>query len=679
MTVYAIGPLALWTALALALYGAVLGHVGGRRRDSRLIDAAVGSVYGAAACVAFAYALLTVAFVTDEFRLAYVATHASRAMPPWYKAAAVWGGMEGSMLLWALILAGYASAAVAIHRRRQPLLVPHAAAVLQAILAFFLAVMVFSARPFVMLDLAPADGTGLNPLLQNHWMAAHPPSLYLGYVGWSVPFAFAMAALVTGRPGTEWITAIRKWSLVAFLFLTIGNLMGSHWAYIELGWGGFWGWDPVENSAIMPWFVGAAFIHSIMIQEKRGMLKMWNIALVTAAFALTILGTFVTRSGIIESVHAFASTEIGFVFLGFLTLVLGTAVALAWWRSDLLASENRLESFASRESAFLFNNLLLIGIAFAIWWGTFFPFISEVATGQRISVGAPFFNQVNGPLSAALLLLLGIGPAIAWRRASRRNLERNFRMPLAVLAAAGAAAVLVVGFRAWYAVAVIAFGAFALATVVQELWRGTRARMRSRGVDPAAALIGLVAKNRRRYGGYIVHVGVVLVFAGIAGALFVTERSARLLPGAETSVGVFDVLYRGTDIERGPNYTATVGNLTVAEPGGEPMRMRPERRFYPAGQEQVTTEVAIWSRPFEDVYTILEGYDATTGAADLTLIVNPMVLWIWIGGGIMVLGMLVALSTPRAGARKPVRKDGRGGRRAAAPRKPAAERAPIGT
>ncbi|HUP01484.1 MAG TPA: heme lyase CcmF/NrfE family subunit [Gemmatimonadota bacterium] len=671
MNVYSLGPPALWTGLVLALYGAVLGHVGGRRRDPRLIGAAVGSVYGTAACVLLAYGLLTAAFLTDEFRLAYVATHTSRAMLPGYKAAAVWGGMEGSMLLWALVLAGYACLAVAIHRRRQPLLVPHAAAILQAILAFFLAVMVFSARPFVMLDFTPADGTGLNPLLQNHWMAAHPPSLYLGYVGWSVPFAFAMAALITGRLGSEWIAAIRKWSLVAFLFLTVGNLMGSHWAYIELGWGGFWGWDPVENSAIMPWFVGAAFIHSIMIQEKRGMLKLWNIALVTAAFALTILGTFVTRSGIIESVHAFASTDIGFVFLGFLTLVVGTAVALTWWRADLLASESRLESFASRESAFLFNNLLLLGIAFAIWWGTFFPFISEAATGQRVSVGAPFFNQVNAPLSVALLLLLGIGPVIAWRRASRRTLERNFRMPLAVLGIAGAAAALL-GLHTWYALAVVAFGAFTLATIAQEVWRGTRARMRSKDAGPAAALVGLVAKNRRRYGGYTVHVGVVLVFAGIAGALFVTERSARLVPGAEMSVGPFDVVYRGTDIEQGPNYTATVANLTVAERGGmdrpgEPMRMRPERRFYPAGQEQVTTEVAIWSRPFEDMYAILEGYDATSGAADVTLIVNPMILWIWIGGGIMVLGMLIALSTPRLRVRR--------GAVAAAPpvAKPAAE------
>ncbi|MBA3585197.1 MAG: cytochrome c biogenesis protein CcsA, partial [Gemmatimonadetes bacterium] len=427
--------------------------------------------------------------------------------------------------------------------------------------------------------------------------------------------------------------------------------MGSHWAYIELGWGGFWGWDPVENSAIMPWFIGAAFIHSIMIQEKRGMLKVWNMGLITATFALTILGTFVTRSGIIESVHAFASTEIGYVFLAFLTVVIGSAVALTWWRADLLESENRLESFASRESAFLFNNLLLIGIGFAIWWGTFFPFISEAATGQRISVGPPFFNLVNTPLSAALLLLLGIGPLIAWRRASRRNLERNFRMPLAVLLAAGAVAVLL-GLGSWYAVAVAAFGAFALATIAQEMWRGARARMRSKGEDPVRAVVGLVAKNRRRYGGYIVHVGVVFVFAGIAGSMFVSERSQRLLPGEETAVGRFSVLYRGSDIERGPNYTATVANLTVAEEGESPIRMRPERRFYPLAEEQVTTEVAIWSRLFEDVYAILEGYDPGTGAAEMTVMVNPMLRWIWIGGAIMVLGMLIALSTPRPDSRR---------------------------
>jgi cytochrome c-type biogenesis protein CcmF len=511
--------------------------------------------------------------------------------------------------------------------------------------------MVFSSRPFAMLDFTPPDGLGLNPLLQNRWMAAHPPSLYLGYVGWSVPFAFAMAALVRGRLGADWISAMRKWALVPFLFLTIGNLMGSHWAYIELGWGGFWGWDPVENSAIMPWFVGAAFVHSIMIQEKRGMLKMWNIGLVTAVFSLTILGTFVTRSGIIESVHAFASTDIGFIFLGFLTFVVGGAIALAWWRSDLLKSENKLESYASRESAFLFNNLLLVGIGFAIWWGTFFPFISEAVSGERISVGPPFFNQVNGPLSVVLLLLIGIGPMIAWRRASRRNLERNFRLPLAVLVVAAVAAVLL-GLRQWYAVSVVAFGAFVVATIVQELWRGTRARMRSKDVGAGAALLGLIGRNRRRYGGYIVHLGVVLVFAGVAGALFVSERAVRMRPGDEVEIGPFTVLYRGTDVEGGPNYTATVANLTVQDGGGEPRRMRPERRFYPTAQEQVTTEVAIWSRPFEDFYAILESYQPGSDAVDVTLLVNPMVLWIWIGGGVMVAGTLLALSTPRPGSRR---------------------------
>ena len=651
MSVYRLGELALWVGLGLALYGAILGHVGGKRRDPRLVESALRSVFGTALCVAFAYLLLTLGFLNDEFRLAYVAENASRAMPAWYKMTAVWGGMEGSMLLWALILAGYSTAAVWVHRRQQPELAPHAAAVLQTIMAFFLGVMVFSSRPFAMLDFTPPDGLGLNPLLQNRWMAAHPPSLYLGYVGWSVPFAFAMAALVRGRLGADWIVAMRKWALVPFLFLTIGNLMGSHWAYIELGWGGFWGWDPVENSAIMPWFLGAAFVHSIMIQEKRGMLKMWNVGLVTAVFSLTILGTFVTRSGIIESVHAFASTDIGFIFLAFLAFVVGSATLLAWWRSDLLKSENRLESYASRESAFLFNNLLLVGIGFAIWWGTFFPFISEAVTGERISVGPPFFNQVNGPLSIALLLLLGIGPMIAWRKASRRNLQRNFRIPLAVLAAAGAAAVLL-GLRQWYAVSVVAFGAFVVATVAQELWRGTRARMRSKRVGAGSALFGLIGRNRRRYGGYIVHLGVVLVFAGVAGALFVSERAVRMRPGDEVEVGPFTVLYRGTDVESGPNYTATVANLTVQDGNGEPRRMRPERRFYPTAQEQVTTEVAIWSRPFEDLYAVLESYQPGSDAVDVTLLVNPMVLWIWIGGGVMVVGMLIALSTPRPGRRR---------------------------
>jgi cytochrome c-type biogenesis protein CcmF len=653
VSLFALGPVALWLALALALYGAVIGHVAARRRDPRLADATIGSVWGTTLCVTLAYVLLTIAFLQDRFELAYVAGHASRAMPPWYKAAAVWGGMEGSMLLWALILGGYASAAMLVHRRRHPHLAPSAAAVLQIVMAFFLGVLVFGTPPFTRLDFTPPDGLGLNPLLQNRWMASHPPSLYLGYVGWTVPFAFAVAALTTGRLGTEWLVAIRKWSLVAFMFLTIGNLMGAHWAYIELGWGGFWGWDPVENSAIMPWFVGAAFLHSIMIQEKRGMLKMWNMGLVTTVFALTILGTFVTRSGIIESVHAFASTDIGWVFLGFLAVIVSVVVVLTSWRSDLLATENRLESFASRESAFLFNNLILVGIAFAIWWGTFFPFVSEVATGQRVSVGAPFFNQVNAPLSLALLLLLGIGPVIAWRRASRANLARNFRIPVIALLVAGAAGTLL-GLRAWYGVGVLAFGAFVLATIVQEFGRGTRARMRSRGERAPRALFSLITRNRRRYGGYIVHLGVLFVFAGIAGALFVQERSARLAPGEAVEIDRLRFVYRGTDLVRGPNYVATVGNLTVSEDDGPAVRMQPERRFYPIAEEQTTTEVAIWSRTFEDVYAILEAFDPATGRADVTLLINPMVRWIWLGGAIMVIGILIALSTPRPGTRRTV-------------------------
>jgi cytochrome c-type biogenesis protein CcmF len=381
------------------------------------------------------------------------------------------------------------------------------------------------------------------------------------------------------------------------------------------------------------------------------MLKLWNVGLITATFALTILGTFVTRSGIIESVHAFASTNIGVVFLSFLVVVIGTAVGLTWWRSDLLKTENRLESFVSRESAFLFNNLLLLGIFFAIWWGTFFPFISEAATGQRISVGPPFFNLVNKPLSIGLLLLTGIGPVIAWRRASRHNLQRNFRFPVVALLAAGAVAV-VLGISSWYAIAVIAFGSFVLATIGQEMGRGARARMRSKGERPLTALVSLIGRNRRRYGGYIVHIGVVFVFAGIAGVFFVTEQSARLAPGESIEVGSFQVFYRGTDIERGPNYTATVANLTVSENGGRAYRIRPEKRFYPEGQEQTTTEVAIWSRTFEDFYAIFEGYQPATQSADVTIIVNPMVMWIWIGGGIMVFGMLIALTTPQPGARR---------------------------
>jgi len=632
--------------LAVSLYGAWASWTGGRRRDGRWIRSGENAVYLNLALALGAYAFLAYYFLTDTFQVAYVATNSSTRQPWIYKLSAVWGGMDGSVLLWAAILSGYSAACVRLNRRQNRALMPYVTATLCGVMAFFASVLVFASNPFRTLDFAPIEGSGLNPLLQNPGMMIHPPSLYMGYVGWTIPFAFAIGALLARRVDAGWVVAARKWALFPWIFLTLGNLLGANWAYVELGWGGYWGWDPVENSAIMPWFLGTAFIHSLMIQEKRDMLKTWNVSLVVITFCATILGTFVTRSGIIESVHTFSESPVGPIFLAFLAaLALGSA-ALISSRADLLKSSNRMESLLSRENAFLFNNLLLVGIFFAIWWGTFFPILSEAATGQRISVGPPFFNQVIAPLGLGLLCLMGIGPLLAWRKSSGPQLRRQFAWPVTVAIAASLAG-WSAGLREPYAVATVTFAAFTLATVAQELARGARARGRIHGEGAPLALVRLVSRNRRRYGGYIVHVGVTCVFLGIAGNVYVTARELAMRPGERIQVGPYEVEFRDLKLRQAPNYTAAVAELAVSRNGGRVRYAHPEKRIYAAGQEQVATEVAIDGRLMEDFYAILlEPLPGGRGAR-LKLVINPLVGFIWLGGAIMALGGIVTLSTPR--------------------------------
>jgi cytochrome c-type biogenesis protein CcmF len=644
-------------SLGVTVWGAWASWRGARADDPRWVRSGARAVFANLALLAAAYAFLTWFFVTDAFGVAYVATNSSASQPALYKVAAVWGGMEGSVLLWALLLAGYSAACVRLSRGRWPHLLPYATATLCAVAAFFSFVLVFLSNPFRTFAGVPADGAGLNPLLQNPGMMVHPPSLYLGYVGWTVPFAFAIAALLARRLDADWVRASRTWAIVPWLFLTLGNLLGANWAYVELGWGGYWGWDPVENSAILPWFLGTAFLHSVLIQEKRGLLKTWNVSLVALTFCATILGTFVTRSGLLESVHTFSESPIGPVFLGFLAALALGSTALVLSRSDLLRGPSRTEALLSRENAFLFNNLLLVGIGFAIAWGTFFPILSEAATGQRISVGPPFFNQVLAPVGLALLLLMGAGPLFAWRRTSPLQLRRQFGAPALAGALAGSATV-AAGLAQPYAVITATFAGFTVAGIAQELIRGVRARGRIHGETPALALARLVGRNRRRYGGYVVHVGVTCVFLGLAGNVYVESRELPMHPGERTAVGAYDVEFRGIKVRQEPHYVSAVAELAVSRDGGRVRYAHPEKRLYAAGGGQVATEVAIDGRLLEDFYAILLEPLPGGDGARMKLVVNPLVGLVWLGGAIMILGGLVSLGAPRTGApsRTPARR-----------------------
>jgi cytochrome c-type biogenesis protein CcmF len=488
-------------------------------------------------------------------------------------------------------------------------------------------------------------------------MIIHPPSLYTGFISSTVPFAFAIAALVTGQLDDSWIRTTRRWAIFSWFFLSLGNLFGGKWAYEVLGWGGYWGWDPVENAAFMPWLTSTAFLHSVMIQEKKGMLKVWNMSLVLLTFSLTIFGTFITRSGVISSVHSFTQSGLGPFFVAFLTVVIGVSLALIVYRLPELRSENTLESFLSRESAFLFNNLLFLGIAFAVFWGTVFPILSEWVRGVKITVGPPFFNRVTTPLGIALLFLTGAGPIIAWRRASPRNLRRVFAAPLAV-GAVGAGALLLRGVVHVGALLTFGFALFTLAAIFFEFYRGIRARQALMNEAAGRALVRLVGKNRRRYGGYIVHVGIALMFIGVAGsAVFKIERQVTVADGESFPLGRYTLRYDGLEEHDSPHVARLAATVTVLRDGRVIDTLHPEKRFYKK-PKQPTTEVAIRSTLRDDVYVILGTYDPETKAATIQAYVNPLVAWLWIGGLVLVAGTGVAIY-PTAAERVPALADRR--------------------
>ena len=645
-----VGELSLWVALLMAAWAATVSFAGGTLARRDLVASGERAIYATLAVVVLASVGLWTALFSHDFSIKYVASFTSANLPKAYLFTAFWAGQAGSLLFWCLILAIYSALAIYTNKTRNRALMPYVSGTLALVLIFFLATMCFGANPYERLDWIPPDGRGMNPQLQNPGMAIHPPNLYLGYVGTTIPFAFAIAALITRRLDTEWLAAVRRWALVAWFFNTTGILLGMWWAYVELGWGGYWAWDPVENASLLPWLVNTAFLHSIMVQEKRGMLRKWNVTLVVSTLLLSIFGTFITRSGIISSVHSFAQSPVGNWFAGFLIIGIVASAYLVTTRLKDMEAEAELESMVSREAAFLYNNLILVGIAFSVLWGTVFPIITEAVRGEKITVGPPFFNAVNIPLGLLLLLLTGIGPLIAWRRASVSNLQRQFAAP--ILAGITAPFILLIlGMRDVAAIIAYSFAAFVAMTLTQEFYKGVGARRRMYSEGVLTAFNRLVARNRRRYGGYIVHMGIVVIFAAFAGLAFRTEHDLTFKAGeAHELTDPWGQRWRfvsqGVSTYNVLNREVTAIALDVSRDGKPAGVMTSEKRQHVDSRGAPTfepsTEVGIRSSFREDVYIVLAGVQGDE-SAELRVTFNPLVRWVWLGGILMVIGGLIVM------------------------------------
>jgi cytochrome c-type biogenesis protein CcmF len=699
-----LGRATLILALGIAVYGVVASFYGARARRPDWVQSGRRSVYALAALLTIAFAILEVAFLRSDFAYDTVASHSSTTTPTFYKAAAMWSSQEGSLLLWVWLLSLWSSLVLHLTRRRMRDIAPVATAVLLGFAAFFCALLVFYVTPFATTSPAPGEGSGLNPLLRHPSMMVHPPLLYSGYTLFTIPFAFAVGALVVRRIDAEWIGATRRFALGAWLFLGAGVLLGARWSYAELGWGGYWGWDPVENAALMPWLTGTAFLHGIMIQEKRGMLKVWNTSLVLATGILAVTGTFLVRSGILDSIHAFGASTLGVPFVVLIAFLLAGSVALVVSRRTALRSENRIDSLFSREAIFLANNLVLVGLCFVIFWGTFFPLISEAITGSEASVGGPWFSRYTVPLALALVALAGIGPLVSWRRSTLANARRTFAIPL-LAGAATAGALALAGGVAHRPLALAMFGcaAFVVAGVAQELWRGARARRAMVGGSSLGALLGVVRRNRRRYGGYLVHVGIAVLFVGVAASsAFQEARDVRLSPGQSARVGDYDMRYvrataRIADDPRGTGALLSLGAVVdVRRDGRHVATLRPARGYYPSLDARdgsvgrliagdATSEIGLRAGLRRDLWSAIEPnlaplrplirradrvvpllrpdlgvvalsaiasrYRADPPPATFRFITSPLVTWIWLGGLIVAGGALISLWPAPRGVR----------------------------
>ena len=638
-----IGQASLLLAFALALWGIVAPFLFSRTRNQLLFTSIRIGILGQFIFVTLAAASLIYALVTTDFSIKYVALNTTRGTPIYYRVTGLWGALEGSLLLWEWILIIFSALVVWIYKDRHRELLPWVLMIFSIVSAFFLAVIAFASDPFESVFPIPADGRGLNPLLEDANMLTHPPLLYTGFVGLTVPYAFAMAALIHGKIDEAWIITTRRWTITAWFFLTMGNLVGAWWSYHVLGWGGYWAWDPVENAAFMPWLPATAFLHSVQVQERRPMLKVWNLSLIIIAFSLTIFGTFLTRSGILSSIHAFSSGPVGSLFLAFLAFILVGSFGLLAYRADQLKGQPVLDSPVSRESAFLLNNVVLMSALFTIFLGTIFPLLSEAVAGVQVSVGAPYFNSVTVPLFLLLVFLMGVGPMLAWRKASWDNMRRNFLWPC--VASLMVALVLFI-WRVQSFLPLLGFtlSAFVAFTILFDTTILVRARRRIAGEGYLRALLTLVRKNQRRYGGLVVHLGVVLIIMGIGTSMsYSVEREATLQQGQDLSVGRYRVRFDGLKGSQQPTHFRVEGAFRVFNNGHDLGTLSPALKIYP-NQKSPIGRAVHRSTFSEDLYLILSGFsEIEQNQATLKILVRPLVSWIWVGGFVMALGTFVAI------------------------------------
>jgi cytochrome c-type biogenesis protein CcmF len=642
----AFGTLTLLIAFVVATYAGAASLIGAQRRNLRLIESGRSAAYALAGVLGLASVTIIYAFLTHDFSIKYVQRTSDVATPLFYKITAYWGGLDGSILYWVFLLSTFSAIAIYTNRNRHKEILPYVVTVLMVICDFFLFLIIFHKNPFdTYLTQAPTRGEGLNPLLQNFYMATHPPSLYTGFVGMSIPFAFAMGALISGHLDDAWIAAVRRWTLISWFFLSMGLTLGMLWAYEELGWGGFWAWDPVENAGFLPWLTATAFFHSTMIQERRGMLKVWNFSLVILTFFLTIFGTFMTRSGIVQSVHAFGEDKkLGWMFTVFMIALLVISFGYVIRRMPELRSRANLESWMSREGAFVVNNWILLFSAFFVLFATMFPTLSEAVTGERISVGPPFFNKWMVPIGLMLLFLTGIGPLIAWRKATTSHLRYQFTLP-AIAAAVAVGLCLAFGLGSDAIAPIICFGfcAFTATTVAQEFGRGAQIRRKNTGLDIVTSLLGMILRGRRRYGGYLVHLGIVLMFLGFAGQAYQKEEEKHMKPGQVVDFGKYGVRFDRLRHDEDRQKEMLTADFTILREGKEIGAMHPARWYFHGRNGEFTTEVAIQRSPAEDLYITLGGVDFADGSGTFKLVINPLVDWVWFGFVLLAFGTMIAL------------------------------------
>ncbi len=630
-------------AFGVAIYAGVAAYYGGRTSQQRWVESGRNATLAIFPLVILACGLLILALLRSDFSIEYVARVSSRDMPTYLKVTALWGGQAGSLLFWNLLLAGFTAAAMARKWDDQRELMPYAILIGSLTQIFFLGLVVFVENPFTTLAVAPPDGNGLNPLLRHPGMIIHPPMLYLGFTGFTIPFTFALAALIANKLDDGWIRTTRRWTLTAWLFLSLGLILGGRWAYDVLGWGGYWAWDPVENASFMPWLAGTAFLHSVMIQEKRKMFKNWNIILVILTYCLVIYGTFIVRSGVISSVHSFAQSAVGPLFFGFIALMFFLSVYWLTKRWENLKSDNQLDSLLSREAAFLLNNFIILGILAATFWGTNFPILSELFTGQKVTVGEPFYEKVNGPLFAALVLLMGVAPLTMWHRTTIQRLGRMTIKP-AVFSIVVAVALFFLDITNWIALFGYWIVTFSLTLTLLEFWKGMWARMRSKKENPLAALAALIGRDRRRYGGYIIHLGVlVMAFGIISNELYQQETQIRLARGDAVTLGDYELVFNGIERFPGPDdLIITEATADVYQNGRFVTTLNPRTELYTRTNQPMTIPDAR-STFAEDFYVLLVNWEGTSNDfSTFRLFLNPLINWVWAGGFIFVVGTLIA-------------------------------------